>query len=554
MVEAVPHLHRHSKHIYFDGYLPPHKRNVRLDRLQRSSQKLSSHHAISQKLQPCKRSWDGKPLPPGVVFPSGSPTQAAFRGLPPATFVVPAVLDALGTSKYAAITTVVPGEAEVYCATAARDNGGIILSNDSDLFVHNLGNGAFVYLDSVELRTSETKDQTRNSRCCKIFRLEMFRPPYIAQRLGVKTLQELAFQFVRRHSHTLSEAVKATRDQQDREEKLVYEKFLQEYTTEPSVSENQQLSPQALARLHTQARFLDPRISELICQLESNDSDNAEVYLLFLIEDPTRSSAWSVSSDQRSFIYSVCALHLNNATNYPRTIITECRRRAQDFVMHPIHLLTHPETLTFATTFQTQLQIFPQAFPGLPSTLIWRTYALFKVHLWHLNASKPPPSRDLLQRALTGNYTPHPTWEDIHLSAQLQAVLYSLRMIQQILQYISSAMQKPLPRELQQLAASLQDLPVLARLMPSPFDLTEVVDAVDIEDVMEKLALLLQEEVGDEEGCVELVKETFTNQASAAPPPSSLAKKKKRKKAKTKKKDSEVVDKRGKNNMFQMLA
>ena len=548
------HLHRCSKHIYFDGYLPPHKRGIRLDRLQRSLQKLSSHHAVSQKLQPCKRSWDGKPLPPGTVFPSGTPTQAAFRGLRPATFVVPAVLDTLGTSKYAAITTVVPGEAEVYCATAARADDGIILSNDSDLFVHNLGNGAFVYLDSVELRTSESKDQMRDSRCCKMLRLEVFRPPDIAQRLGVKTLQELAFQFVRRHSHTLSEAIKATRDQRDREEELAYVKFVQEYDTAPSVSENQQYSPQALARLHTQARFLDPRISELICQLESKDSDPAEVYLLFLIEDPTRSSAWSVSSDQRSFIYSVCGLYLQNTTDYPRTAITECRRRGQDFVMHPIHLLTHLETLAFAKTLQTHLQIFTKAFPGLPPTLIWRTYALFKVHLWHLNASKPPPSRALLQRALTAHYTPPPTAADIHLFAQIQAVLYSLRMIQQILQYISSAMEKPLPRELLELAASLQDLPLLARLMPSPFELSKLVDTVDIEGVMEKLALLLQDEVGHEEGYNELVKEIFTNRASAAAPSPTPAKKKKRKKPKTKKKESEVRDKGSQNNMFQMLA
>ncbi len=548
------HLHRRSKQIYFDGYLPPHKRDVRLDRLQRSLQKLSGHHAVSQKLHPCKRRWDGKPLPPGVVFPSGPPTLSAFRGLPPATFVVPAVLDALGTSRYAAITKVVLGEAEVYCAAAARENGGINLSNDSDLFVHDLGDGAFVYLDSVELRTSKTKDQTRNSGCCEIVRLEMFRSTDIAQKLGVKTLQELAFHFVRRHSYTLSEAIKATKDQRDREEELAYEKFLREYDTEPLVSEKQQFSPQALACLHSQARFLDPRISELICQVESKNNHDAEVYLLFLIEDPTRSSAWSVSSDQRSFIYSVCALYLANATNSSRCTIKECRRRGQDFVMHPIHLLTHPETIAFAYTLQTQLKVFTKAFPNLSTDLIWRTYALFKVYLWHLNASKPPPSRALLQRALTGNYTPHPTWEDIHLSAQIQAVLYSLRMIQQVLQYISSAGVKPLPRELQELAASLQHLPVLAKLMPSPWELTKVMEELDSEGVIKRLAVLLQEEVGDEEGCGEAVREGFTKQGSNAPLTQSPGKQKKRKKTKTKKKESEVLDKGDQTNMFQMLA
>ncbi len=127
-------------------------------------------------------------------------------------------------------------------------------------------------------------------------------------------------------------------------------------------------------------------------------------------------------------------------------------------------------------------------------------------------------------------------------------------MLQQILQYISSAVETPLPGELLELKASLQDLPVLARLMPSPWELLEVIEEVDTESVMEKLALLLPEEVDDEEGFSELIKETFTNRPSAAAPPSTPGKKKKRKKAKTKKKNSEVIDKGGQSNIFQMLA
>ena len=114
-------------------------------------------------------------------------------------------------------------------------------------------------------------------------------------------------------------------------------------------------------------------------------------------------------------------------------------------------------------------------------------------------------------------------------------------------------MEIPLPRELLELAASLQDLPVLARLMPSPFELSKMTDEVDIEDVMERFAAILQDEVRDEEGFSELVKETFTNRASTATLPSPPAKKKKRKKSKTKKK-SEVIDEGHQNNMFQMLA
>ena len=111
-------------------------------------------------------------------------------------------------------------------------------------------------------------------------------------------------------------------------------------------------------------------------------------------------------------------------------------------------------------------------------------------------------------------------------------------------------MEMPLPGELEELRDELRDLPVLAGLMPSSWELRSAMEGVDIDDIMEKLATLLQEEVADDEGWVEIVKESSTKQADNAAPPSTPAKKKKRKRAKTKKKTSEVQQ----NNMFQLLA
>ena len=127
-------------------------------------------------------------------------------------------------------------------------------------------------------------------------------------------------------------------------------------------------------------------------------------------------------------------------------------------------------------------------------------------------------------------------------------------MIKQVLKYVASAIETPLAEELLRLTASLQDLPLLARLMPSPWEVREVVERVDVEGMMEMLAVLLQGEVADEEGFGEAVKETFNCQAEVATPTSTIGKKRKRKKIKTKKEKSEVVDKGGGNNMFRVLA
>ena len=226
-------------------------------------------------------------MPTSVLTP-GSSTPTTFRGIPPATFIVPAILDAIRESKYVAVCTVVPGEAEVYCAAAAKESGAIVLSNDSDLFVHDLGfHGAFVFLSSADLRANDDSEEDVRKGSCQTFKLSIFRPRDIAERLGLDNLQELAFEYQKKHSTTLPEALQSAKAHQGRSNNG-FENFLRGYITEPSVSESQQFSPESLARLSSHGKLLDPRISEIICQLESKDPQITNAYLLCPIEDPAR--------------------------------------------------------------------------------------------------------------------------------------------------------------------------------------------------------------------------------------------------------------------------
>ena len=235
----------------------------------------------------CKKKWDGLSLATSVLTP-GSPTPTTFRGIPPAAFIVPAILDAICESKYLAVCTVVPGEAEVYCAAAAKESGAIVLSNDSDLFVHDLGShGAFVFLSSADLHANSDSEEDALKGSCQTFKLSVFRPRDIAERLGLDNLQELAFEYQKKLSATLPEALQSAKMHQGLRHSS-FEKFLGGYITEPSVSESQQFSPESLARLSSHGNLLDPRISEVICQLESKDPQIIHAYLLYLIEDPAR--------------------------------------------------------------------------------------------------------------------------------------------------------------------------------------------------------------------------------------------------------------------------
>lgn len=440
------------------------------------------------------KKWDAQPQPISVVFQSGSHTPPIFRGIPPATFIVPAILDAICGSKYAAVCTVVPGEAEVYCAAAAKERGAIILSNDSDLFVHDLGsNGAFVYLSSAELRAVDDNDDGLREKCCQVIRLCVFQPRDIAERLGLDSLQQLAFEFHIRHSQTLPEALEAAKRHQGRGNEA-FPKFLKQYITEPSDSESQQFSQESLARVFSRGNSLDPRTSEVICQLESKDQQTAHAYLLCLIEDPARSSAWLVSSSHRFFAYSIYNMLSNDQTEDSNNVIIEHTRRGQKFAAHEIPLLSHDGVTDFAFQLKRQLDEHDTRFSRLHKPLVWRLYALSQVYHWYLNTSRTPPSREALAGAMTGKYKPRATWDDIHLSAQIQAVLYSLRMIKQILTYTAPPTTTSPNPVLRELAATLEDLPNMGLLIPSSFELAAQMSDFDIDDILDDLAAQLQQE------------------------------------------------------------
>ena len=495
-----------------------------------------------------------------MVLQSGtSSTPSYFRGIPPATFIVPAVLDAVFGSKYAAVCSVVPGEAEVYCAAAAKQSGAFILSNDSDLYVHDLGsNGAFVFLSSAELRAKDDHDEGLHEDICQTITLSIFRPRDIAERLGLDNLQQLAYEFQRRHSQTLPEALENAKRHQGQEHEG-FQSFLEQYITDPSVSESQHFSQESLARISSHGKLLDPRLSETICQLESREQMTVHAYLLCLIEDPARSSAWQVASSHRCFAYSIYKTLCNDQTKASNKVIMELTRRGQRFATLEIPLFSHDDFIDFALHLHAQLDEYHTQFSGLRKPLVWRVYSLSQVYHWYLNTSRTPPSRDALKWAMTGIYKPRPTWDDIHLSAQIQAVLYSLRMIKQILGYTAAFTKTPSNLILQDLATVLADLPKMALLIPSNLELAAQMSDFDVEDILDNLAAMLQKENAspDQNPNIGIESDEDTHDErpdpTDGPPPEKKRKKSRKKKKKSGTKMERGLDRGNRDNMFEML-
>ena len=193
------------------------------------------------------------------LFQSTRKSPLSFRGLAPPAFLVPAILDALRSSKYAQRTNLVPGEADFYCARAARNCGGTILTNDSDLLVYDLGpNGAVAFLSEVQLTGDEPIG--RQLAGCEVLKASIWRPNVIAEKLGLPDLRHLAFSISQDPHVTMTEALQHAK----RSPKAVdgFEGFIEEYNADAFLPNHLTQGRDSLNTVVAQCQHFDPRVSK----------------------------------------------------------------------------------------------------------------------------------------------------------------------------------------------------------------------------------------------------------------------------------------------------
>lgn len=409
-----------------------------------------------------------KPLaiPAAHVFESSRPVPPTLKGLSAAPFLVPAVIEALKSSRcYAPIVQMVPAEADIYCAAAARENGGVVLTSDSDMLVHDIGpNGAVAFFDQFELQRSGAGSTSVHVMIC--------RPGEISKRLALDDLQRLAFEIKKDPSSSFQEALRRARGYKPMGiTDIHYKKFLEEYASETLDDGPLRESMPANPLINTSEQWLDPRVSELVLQFAAQKEPQVKMYLPFLIDDPTRSPAWGVSSSLRCFAYSLL-LFLTNEASKVRSV-AEYGRRGLRIASHEVQLLTKQQCLTYVEGLKDR---FSQLRGGLESTTLlcfFKAYAIYLICQWHVDNDKPRPTRGTLSGLLTGAAGRTFTWIEIHLLAQLQAALYSLRMLKQILRYVKAVVVADIPPLLGDLDMILEELEPIDKLIPTRMEVFE---------------------------------------------------------------------------------
>lgn len=505
------------KGICFDGALPISKRHTRLSRVEKSRKKLE---LCRRQVLPARTRTDmRREMSSETIFAqiwnSGRSLPARWKNLPENPFMVSAVFEDLcnrwsrecvrsefhyqldGTLRpdefqypWANVTVMVPGEADTECARLAKSTKSAILTSDSDLLVHDLGNqGSVVFLNSLLLteegegggESTEDSNPNSNSNPTQASKLILcgqgITPHALSRQLGIPNIQRFAYELREDPHAPFSKLLRLAREYKygDEEKRSVdYCDFLREY--ECGSNPNLHTIKDSEKNLALLTQGMDPRVSELFWQFKSPDkytqASQFHVYLGILHEDSSRRCAWEQARAYRALGYAFLNLsrHAAAENQSESQTIYEFVRRGGRIVAEQVTLAGVKTVLSDLGHLQGRLDLARRTFdfdPDRDSSTFWFMFALSEVYQELSNTTTPPTAKQLqgfLSKGFMGKST---DWGDIHLLAQVQAVLYSLRMLQQLIQIASMSYDVGSYRTI------LKDLPPLYLLMRSRHDIVQ---------------------------------------------------------------------------------
>ncbi|KAL2261858.1 hypothetical protein VTK26DRAFT_3150 [Humicola hyalothermophila] len=446
--------------IYFDSYLPSSKRPERIQRLIKSSRELIRYHSSFLAGVPKHNLRRGGEADV-ELFPDPSPLEKHAKP-PPPPFLVPAVIDALRCSaKYGPLVRLVPGEADGFCAQHVRSKGGLILTSDSDLLIHHLGpDGSVVFFSDIDIDT-ETRRLVAPRYC----------PADICRRLSIKSdsgLTHLAFEVNRDPHLSLEQAIQ--RSKGGDAESIYgqeYSSFVEQY-----------LVPEVAPGLEAdQVSALDPRVSELalrslrgsgtatpVGQNISTDLVNSdyklEMYLPFLLDYPSRTSAWEASKSVRQLAYGI----LQSVSGHTIPSVSEMRRMQTASSGSKIDVPDLSQIDELAASLLALLSKIEAGVSNPQAT--WTVFSIYQdVAMTMERARGYPLSFDILGRQTRGTLD-ECSWDFLHSVAQTQATYYSFRILSQVLDFAAHR-KGALPPTVLRLSTFLSRLPPLSEF-PSP--------------------------------------------------------------------------------------
>ncbi|KAJ0113970.1 hypothetical protein J7T55_010214 [Diaporthe amygdali] len=412
--KAIQWLDDLQSAIYFDGYLPASKSVVRLDRVVETSTASNKYFLSTSS---------------GIALDGDSEPaiRQANPRMPIPAFIVPAILDALRTSgRYSHLTHLVPGEADCFCAEHVGREGGTLLTSDSDLLLYDLGqDGRVVFFNDIEINNEEAAQLAAltysQHAICEKLSLES----------GQQGMLSLAFEIMMDPYRKVPSCVAQSKKNHSANAFPVdYANFISEYVK----------GPESILAIPKYLKILDPRVSEFVLSwtrdaeggnsaLDNAPRDGLIFYLPLLLDRWDRESAWSPSMWIRQLAYSLCGDTQGTksmVSEYRRTMSRKSNGQAVELLNdHDVAQTARGLVSSFSSLIDTA---------AIPSSLGWATFCLQQEITHASEHGKESLALKLWQKASKSRGRLDPgSWDTVHLAAQIQGTLYSLRILHQVL-------------------------------------------------------------------------------------------------------------------------
>lgn len=448
----------YRKRIYFDGYLPDCKIPERLQRRRKHSEKLQTHYARFTKGIPLVSLQTQDDVEnSGSSGPRKTICSSSFSHMLSPPFLVPCVVEALSSHlEYNQILYVTPGEADDYCAKYVQENGGVVLTSDSDLLVYNLGiQGNVCYLDDIGLERFEP------DFCCQMYSSEnMLERFSLSHEHGMAAL---AFEICENPSATLQTLLERAKKAPSSAKKTSLLDFASRYTLASKIALLDETRPQTCK--------LDARISEFVlrCSPESRiqrsltsyeSATLAMIYLPQLVDSPQLPDAYVISADVRCAAYSLMVNYSKG--NAPYNTVNQHSRQHNIQAGKSVSLMNADNTTILLDSINILLDKATEMDPNPTNTEYWIMVSIIQEVIWSIKQDRQSLNHRVIKCRASNNVVMD--WNSIHCLAQFHGSYYSMRMLKQISDYLIDVEHVKLPRQVHDLNRRLAVLPTLRDL------------------------------------------------------------------------------------------
>lgn len=368
------------------------------------------------------------------------------------SFLVPAIIDTLRANpRYREKSFIIPGEADAYCASDVAKHGGTILTSDSDLLAHDLGNGRVVFFRDIHENAS-------SMLACTVYG-----PREIYTKLGLPKSVEacrLGYERIRSPNATLPMLLRACSG--PIADAMDYDYFRQQY-----VHNEEAPIPPLIGGNLLLLNGLDPRVSELLLQIgqapKIQDAQaKVKIFLPSLIENPSRGTSWDASAHVRKLAYTAAAQYLQcrcsiSVEEYRR--VQNVHQKGRDITPLPTDAANSAvnELLAIMRRLR-ETEIAPQHY--------WILLCLVLDIIECNQQGKNSHVLITLQQGDSNLTTSGDriSWDMIHFGAHIQAGYYSLRILNQVLSSVITGADstEDLTLSFIELRGLLSELPSLA--------------------------------------------------------------------------------------------